>query len=150
MKKIRKGKKILLIILMTIIVALAIFFIVKLVNKIQNEPGTQEEVPQVFSLPETVYSNMQVKNIVMELLKGNAQDGSDQTMVSFDIHNTTETPVQEQYFDAVLIGPDDSIIATMEHTYIQQLDVGQVHEVSLIYKGDLTATTKIKLIEKEN
>jgi len=147
MKKIRKGKKILLLLLLIVVVVVAVILIVNIVNKL---PGTQqpEEVQTIIPLPETTYSDMQVKNIVMELLKGNAQDGGDETVVTFEIHNTTPNKVESQSFEAVLIGADENIIARMPYNYIQSLEVGEVHRINVVYKGDLTATTHIKLIEK--
>lgn len=149
MKKIRKGKKTLLIILAAIVAIIVIFFIVKAVkdNSGQHEDPTQDE-PIVQQLPETTYSSMQVKNIVMELLKGNAQDGGDETVVTFEIHNTTDKKVESQFFEAVLIGSEENIIARMPHNLIQSLEVGEVHRINVVYKGDLTATTQIKLIEE--
>lgn len=147
MKKMRKGKKMLLIILAVIVAIIAIVLIVKLVNRDSKEPGA-EETPVVIQLPETTYSDMKVENIVMELLKENAQDGKDETLVTFDIRNTTTNKVQSQFFEAVLIGADENIIARMPHNHIQELEVGQTHRVNVVYKGDLTATTQIKLIEE--
>ena len=143
MKKIRKGKKILLLSLLTIVIA--IIAIVLIVNLKDKEPQTPQdpEAPQVITLPETTYSNMQVKNINMEYL-----DNNNETMISMDIHNTTQSKVEKQKFEAVLIGPKEEIIATMYPVDIQSLEIGEVHNVQVIYKGDLTATKQIKLVEK--
>lgn len=146
MKKIRKGKKILLIALL-IVAIVTIIGIVSFVNKSRENPEVPKEEKYV-PLPETTYSEMQVKNIVMELRKENAQDGQDETVVTFEIHNTTSEKVESQFFEAVLIGNDENVIARMPHNYIQSLDVGAVHRINVVYKGDLTATTHIKLIEE--
>lgn len=147
MKKMRKGKKMLLIALIVLVVILAIVLVVNIVNKITEKPEVPEK-PVIVQLPETTYSNMQVENIVMELLKGNSQDGRDETLLTFDIRNTTDKKVESQFFEAVLIGADENIIDTMKHNYIQELEVGETHRVNVVYKGDATGTTQIKLIEE--
>ena len=88
-----------------------------------------------------------LKNISMQLLKGNASDGSDETMVSMEIHNTTQNKVEDDYLTAILIGPDENVLGEMP-TWIQLLDVGEQYKISVVLKGDLTATTQIKLVEK--
>lgn len=143
MKKIRKGKKILLLLLIAIIAIIAIIFIMTRDNVEEPEIPEVPETPQVITLPETTYSNMQVKNIGMEYL-----DDNNETMISMDIHNTTESKVEKQKFEAVLIGPNEEILATMYPVDIQGLEVGEVHNVQVIYKGDVTATQYIKLVEK--
>ena len=103
------------------------------------------ELPQdepVMLLPETTYNDMQVKNIVMEYLKDN-----DQTMITMDVLNTTEDVVGEDHFDAILIGPDEEILAQLQ-TYIPTLQAGELCNISVVYGGDLTATTQIKLKDK--
>ena len=147
MKKIRKGKKTLLILLAIIAVIIITVIITVVVKNVQKQPNEPEE-QVIIQLPETTYSDMQVKNIVMELLKGNAQDGGEETVVTFEIHNTTNKKVESQFFEAVLIGSDENVIARMPHNYIQSLDVGQVHRINVVYKGDLTATKQIKQIEE--
>lgn len=143
MKKIRKGKKILLILLISIVVVVAAIFIIKgILNNIQSKEPGKEEIQQIFELPETTYSNMQVRNIQMEYLKD-----QDKTMVSFEIHNTTEEKVVDDHFDAILVGPNDNVLGQMQ-TWIKELGVGEQYELSVILKGDLTATTHIKLVKK--
>lgn len=147
MKKIRKGKKILLIALIAIVAVVIIVVAVKLIN----EAGKTPDVPvvdQYVPLPETTYSEMEVKNIVMELRKGNAQDGKDETVVTFEIHNTTNEKIESQFFEAVLIDDDENVIARMQHNYVKNLDVDEVQRINVVYKGDLTATTHIKLIKE--
>ena len=142
MKKIRKGKKMLIILLVAIVVIIAAVFIIKgIVNKI---PGgeTPEETPQIISLPETTYSDMEVKNIEMEFLKNN-----NETMVTMEIHNTTTNSVANENLDAILIGPDENVLGQIQ-TYIQKLEPGEQYDISVILKGDLTAATHIKLIKK--
>jgi len=141
MKKMRKGKKMLLILIIAILVILAVTVIVSIIKKVTETPG-QPEKPAIIQLPDTTYSNMQVKNIQMEHLK----EGNE-TVVTFEIHNTTDAKVADQHFDAYLIGADENVLAEMQ-TYIQELEVGQQHRVSVIFAGDLTATTQIKLLEK--
>ena len=142
MKKMRKGRKILLITLLAIIVLIVAVIIIKNVGN--KKPETPiDDVRPIVQLPETTYSNMEVKNIQMEYLKE-----QDKTVLRFDIFNTTSNKVEEQFFDAVLIGSDENILAQMPYVYIQSLDVGQQHALEVVYAGDLTSTTQIKLIEK--
>lgn len=142
MRKIRKGKKMLMILLIAIVVIIAAVFIIKgIVNK-EPETPTTEETPQVISLPETTYSNMEVKNIEMEYLKNN-----NETMVTMEIHNTTTKSVSKENLDAILIGPDENVLGQIQ-TYIKELNPGEQYDISVILKGDLTATTQIKLVKK--
>ena len=141
MKKMRKGKKMLLLLIIAIIVVIATIVIINIVNR-HKEPEVPEEVNQVIPLPETTYSDMQVKNIQMEFLKDN-----NETMVSMEIHNTTSVKVENESLDAILIGPDDNTLGQLQ-TYIKSLDVGEQYNISVILKGDLTATKQIKLVKK--
>ena len=147
MKKIRKGQKKILIILLAIIVAvIAIVLIVKNVNK---EPGTQDpqiEYEPVIQLPDITYSGMEVRNIQVKLLKDN-DEGRGETVLSMEIHNTTTTKVINEKFTAVLIGPNEEILGQMP-TSITELDVGQQFNTQVILDGDLTAVKQIKLIER--
>lgn len=147
MKKIRKNqKRLLLVLLIVVVITIAIFLIVKVVNKKPEEPEIPE-IPQVTELPETTYSGMQVKNIVMELKKGNAQDGEDETDITFDIINTTENKVENKYFEVVLFDKNENEIGRMRN-YIGTIEVGETFQMSSIYHGDMTATVQIKLIEE--
>jgi len=142
MKKIRKGKKMLIILLLAIVVVVAAIFIIKgIVNK---TPGgeIQEELSPVIVLPETTYSDMEVRNIEMEYLKNN-----NETMVSMEIHNTTQNSVSDENLDAILIGPDENVLGQIQ-TYIKKLEPGEQYDISVILKGDLTAAKSIKLIKK--
>ena len=147
MKKIRKGQKKILIILLAIIVAvIAIVLIVKNVNK---APGTQDpqiEYEPVIQLEDTTYSGMEVRNIQVKLLKDN-DEGRGETVLSMEIHNTTTTKVINEKFTAVLIGPNEEILGQMP-TSITELDVGQQFNTQVILDGDLTAVKQIKLIER--
>ena len=142
MKKMRKGKKMLLIFIIAVIVIIATVLIINLVKN--KEPGTEtpEEKQQIIQLPETTYSNMEVKNINMQYLKDN-----DETIVEMEIHNTTEVKVEDEDLDAILIGPNEEVLGQLP-TYIQELDVGNQYNISVIMKGDLTQATQIKLMKK--
>lgn len=143
MKKIRKGKKMLLTFFMAIIVIIIAVFVIKgIVNKTPGGVEKPEETPQVITLPETTYSNMEVKNVQMEYLKNN-----NETMVTMEIHNTTENTVSEEKLDAILIGKDENVLGQIQ-TYIKKLEPGEQYEISVVLKGDLTATTQIKLVKK--
>lgn len=141
MKKMRKGKKMLLLLLIAIVVVIATVVIINIVNR-HKEPEIPEDVNPVIPLPETTYSDMQVKNIQMEFLKDN-----NETMVSMEIHNTTSVKVENESLDAILIGPDDNTLGQLQ-TYIKSLDVGEQYNISVVLKGDLTATKQIKLVKK--
>lgn len=143
MKKMRKGKKMLLFLIAIIITIIAVVIIVNLVNKEPTKkPGTGIEYEQVIQLPEVTYSGMEVRNIQMQYLKDN-----DETVLKMDIYNTTQEKVENEHFTAVLIGADENIVA-QRSTWIEKLDVGEQCNVNVIWDGDLTATKQIKLIEK--
>ena len=143
MKKIRKGKKMLITLFMAIIVIIIAVFVIKgIVNKTPGGVEQPEETPQVIALPATTYSNMEVKNVQMEYLKKN-----NETMVTMEIHNTTENSVSEEKLDAILIGKDENVLGQIQ-TYIKKLEPGEQYEISVVLKGDLTATTQIKLVKK--
>ena len=142
MNKMRKGKKMLLLILALIIIAVAVIVIVSIVNKQQEGQETPiDETQAVIELPETTYSNMEVRNIAMEYLKNN-----NETMVSMEIHNTTQIKVEDENLTAILIDSNGNVLGEMP-TWIQSLDVGELYEISVVLKGDLTATAQIKLVE---
>ena len=141
MKKVRKGKKMLLTMIIAVIaIVIVVVVIVNIVKHKSKNPGTDaEEQQQVFELPETkTDSGMDVEKISMEYLKDN-----DQTMVTMRITNTTGQKVQEENFKAILI--DGSELGSMPTGTSVDLDVGEQCEVTVIYSGDLTATQRIKL-----
>ena len=143
MKKVRKGKKILIIILIAIVVLVAMAIIItKVVKKNANKPTTPVEEQQVIQLPETTYSDMQVRNIHMEYLKNN-----NETMITMSIYNTTSSKVEDENLNAILIGPNDDVLGQLP-TYIDKLDVNEQYDISVIFKGDLTSTKQIKLEKK--
>ena len=141
MKKMRKGKKMLLILLIAIVVIIATILIVNTIKN-KNKPVEPEFKDEVIPLPETVYSDMQVKNIQMQYLRD-----QDKTKLSMTIDNTSKRKAVNERLDAILIGPNENVLGTME-TWIQELDVGDQYKMEVILKGDLTATTQIKLVEK--
>ena len=71
MKKIRKGKKKLIITVIAIaVVMIAVILIVNIIKKNQEKQmPTETEKQQVIPLPETTYSDMKVTDIQMEYLK---------------------------------------------------------------------------------
>lgn len=143
MKKVRKGKKMLLTMIIAVIaVILVIVIIVNIVKNKSKKPSTDTgEQQQVFELPETkTDSGMDVQKISMEYLKDN-----NQTMVTMRITNTTGQKVQEENFKAILIDGSDNVLGSMPTGTSVDLDVGEQCEVTVIYSGDLTATQRIKL-----
>lgn len=142
MKKIRKGKKKLIILLLIIVAIIATVVIINIVKK-PKSPEEPEYQDPIISLPETTYSNMEVKNIQMEYLKEN-----NETEIRMEIHNTTSEKVEKEIFTVVWIGPNDEILAELGHTKIEDLDVDEVCSVSNILPGDLTTTKAVKLIKE--
>ena len=141
MKKVRKGKKMfisLIAIVAIIVVVFAIVAITKAVKK-NKENQSQEGQETAISLPDTTYSDMEVKNIYMEYLKD-----EDKTMVSMSILNTTDTKVEDESLNAILIGSDENVLGQMQ-TWIQSLDVGEQYDISVILNGNLTGTKVVKL-----
>lgn len=147
MKKIRKGqKKILFILLAIILVVSAVVLITKLANK---EPGTQNpeiEYEPIIQLPEISYSGMEVRNIQVKFLKDN-DDGRGESVLSMEIHNTTNEKVVNEKFTAVLLGPNEEILGQMPAS-ITELEVGEQFNTQVVLDGDLTAVKQIKLIER--
>ena len=140
MKKVRNGKKMLITALIVVIVVIAIILIVVQVRK-NNKPSTPtEEDNQVIALPKTTYSGMEVSNIYMEYLKDN-----NETMITMTVTNTTSQKVEKEVFNTILIGDKENVLGQMGYTTISNLDVGEQHNISVIYKGDLTGTKQIKL-----
>lgn len=145
-RKVRKGKKMLGIILIAIIaiiiLVVAIVLIVRNVNN--NEETTGEEQQSVIPLPDTTYSDMEVSNIYMEY-----SDDQDQTMVSMSILNTTQTAVENESLNAILVGADGEVLGQMQ-TWIQSLGVGEQYDISVILNGNLTGTQSIQLQKVTN
>ena len=143
MKKLRKGKKLLLILGIAVLAILAVVIIINIVNKQPSGPVTPEpEEEVVIPLPETTYSDMEVKNIEMVYLKDN-----NETMISMEIHNTTANRVYDEDLYVIWVGPNENVLGKIQ-TYIETLEVGEQYDISVILKGDLTATSQIKLEKK--
>lgn len=141
MKKVRKGKKMLIILLIAIVAIIATVVIVNIKKK-QQTPSEPEAESEIIPLPETTYSEMEVKNVQMEYLKDN-----NETEIKMEIHNTTSNKIDKEKFDVVWIGPNEETLAKI-NTQIKDLDVGEQHNLSVILPGNLTKTKEIKLIEK--
>ena len=138
----KKNKKKLLLLVVTLVLIIAVIVIIINVNKDKTKTETPSDTNPVYDLPDTSYSNMEVKYVQMEYLKDN-----DETMVSFQIDNTTNLKVTNEMMNVLFINDNGEVLGTMQ-TQIDELDPGDQTNVSLIYKGDITATTVIKL-EKE-
>lgn len=142
MKKVRKGKK-MLITFIAIIIAIVVIITIVVVNKNKKgktEDFTQEE-EQVVPLPETTTeSGMDAQKIYMEYLKD-----QDRTMVTMRIINNTSKKVADEEFNAILIDGDENVLGQMRTGTNTDLDVGEECEISVIYKGNMTATQRIKL-----
>lgn len=140
MKKVRKGKKMLITALIAIVVVIAIILIVVQVRKNTKPSTPTEEDNQVIALPKTTYSGMEVSNIYMEYLKDN-----NETMITMTVTNTTSQKVEREVFNTILIGENENVLGQMGYTTISNLEVGEQHNISVIYKGDLTGTKQVKL-----
>ena len=142
MKKVRKGKK-MLITFIAIIIAIVVIITIVVVNKNKKgktEDSTQEE-EQVVSLPETTTeSGMDAQKIYMEYLKD-----QDRTMVTMRIINNTSKKVADEEFNAILIDGDENVLGQMRTGTNTDLNVGEQCEISVIYKGNMTDTQRIKL-----
>lgn len=138
-RKIRKGKVILTIIAVVAIIALIVGIVFFVKSKIGGSSGTQEEVNDVYELPDVTYSEMQVTDIEMEYLKNN-----NETMVSMIINNTTQNTVSQESLTAILLNEKGETVG-QTRTYIESLAPGEQYSISVILKGDLTSTTQIKL-----
>ena len=144
MRKVRKGKKMMITFIIAIIAIIAVICIivniVKSKKKKADETETQQ-AEQIVSLPETTTeSGMDAQGIYMEYLKNN-----DQTMITMRITNNTSKKVTDEQFNAILIGEDENVIGQMITGTNTDLDVGEECEISVIYRGDMTATQRIKL-----
>lgn len=145
MKKIRKGRKMLIILLIIFVAIIATIAITRTIkeSKEPKAPEEPEDQGTVIPLPETTYSDMEVKNVQMEYLKEN-----DETEIRMEIHNTTSEKIEHEMFTVVWIGPNEEILAELGPTKIEDLDVGDVCSVSNILPGDLTSTKEVKLIKE--
>ena len=143
MKKMRKGKKMLVsLIFAIIIIVVAVVLITKIVNKNKNKSNSEvQEEQQVVSLPETTTeTGLDAQNIYMEYLKDN-----DQTMITMRVVNNTSSKITDEEFNAILIGPDENVLGQLRTGTNTDLDVGDECEISVIYKGNMTSTQRIKL-----
>ena len=140
MKKARKGKKMLRILLIAVIAIIVVVVAIILILRRVNEEATPEEPQQtVVALPDTSYKSMEVTDVSMEYL-----DSQDQTMVSMSILNTTDTPVENESLNAILVGADGEVLGQMQ-TWIQSLAVGEEYDISVVLNGNLTGTQSIQL-----
>lgn len=138
MKRIRKDRILLIGVIAIAIIAVVVLVVVNPFKK----PPVEEPAPEIYELPDTTYSNMEVKNVEMEYLRDN-----NETMVSMDINNTTDRTVEKEDLDALWLNADGEVLGQIE-TYIDKLAPGEQINVSVILQGDLTSTVAIKLQEK--
>ena len=142
MKKIRKGKKILIIFWVILLIA-AIALIINFIGKQQQGPeNPQEEVSPVIPLPDTTYNDMEVRNVQMEYL-----EDQDKTIVKMEMYNTTEKVVENEKINVVWVGPNEQVLGQIE-THVKNLQPGEQVNMNVILSGDLTATQRINLIKK--
>ena len=65
-------------------------------------------------------------------------------MVTMIINNSTENTVEKESLTAVLLDKDGNTLGETI-TYIDHLAPGEQYSISVVLKGDLTATTQIRL-----
>ena len=131
MKKVRKGKKMLITFIAGIVIL--IIAIVIIVNIVKNKKNNNqvEEAPQeqVTELPETTTeAGLEAQNISMEYLADN-----DQTMITMRVINNTSAKVPDEEFNAILIDGDDNVLGQLRTGTNTDLDVGEECEISVIY-----------------
>ncbi len=140
MRKTRKGKKMLAILLIAIVaIIVVVVAIVLIVRRVSEETTPEEPQQTVVALPDTTYRSMEVTDVSMEYL-----DSQDETMVSMSILNTTDSAVENESLNAILVGADGEVLGQMQ-TWIQSLGVGEQYDISVVLKGNLTATQTIQL-----
>ena len=143
MKKVRKGKKMLITFMVAVVVIIiAIIIIVNVTkNKKNNKPSDEVAQEQVTELPETTTeAGLEAQNISMEYLADN-----DQTMITMRVINNTSAKVPDEEFNAILIDGDDNVLGQLRTGTNTDLDVGEECEISVIYRGDMRATKRVKL-----
>ena len=147
MKRERKNKRIkkaILIVCLVIAVIAIILILVKVLNKNNDDSISLDEGQrELYTLPDTSYSGMEVSNVEMEYLK---EDES--TMVTMRITNTTDLKVENENFTAVLLNSNGDVLGSVP-TSIETIEAGGVYEVSVVIRGDLTSATQVKL-EKQS
>ena len=140
MRKTRKGKKMLAILLIAIVaIIVVVVAIVLIVRRVSEETTPEEPQQTVVALPDTTYRSMEVTDVSMEYL-----DSQDETMVSMSILNTTDSAVENESLNAILVGADGEVLGQMQ-TWIQSLAVGEQYDISVVLKGNLTGTQSIQL-----
>lgn len=140
-QKIKKRKVILVVVMLAIVLAisLGIFYTVKYFKNKGNVDTKELESNNAIELPDTTYNNMKVTDVEMEFLKEN-----NETMVSMVIENTSKNKIENEKVDAMLLDKDGKTLGKTE-TFVSVLEPMQEYRISVILKGDLTATTTIKL-----
>lgn len=140
----KNKKKIIICALALVAIILVVVLIVLLVKGGKNKPVNPEsEQNDVYELPDTTYTGMEVKDVVMEYLKDN-----NETEVTFTIKNTTDRVASQEILTAYLLNSSGDILDSIP-TYIDKLDVGEEYELSVIRKGDLTSTSEISLQQND-
>lgn len=139
-RKLRKGKLLIVVIAIVVIILIIVGIVALVKHKGKGgKGGVETEQAIIYDLPDITYSEMQVTNIEMEYLKNN-----NETMVSMIINNTTQNTVSKESLTAYLIDKDGKTLG-QTRTYIDSLAPGEQYSISVILKGDLTATTQINL-----
>ena len=136
MKKVRKGKKMLITFMVAVVVLIiAIIIIVNVTKNKKNNKPSDEELPET-----TTEAGLEAQNISMEYLADN-----DQTMITMRVINNTSAKVPDEEFNAILIDGDDNVLGQLRTGTNTDLDVGEECEISVIYRGDMRATKRVKL-----
>ena len=132
------NKKMVLSVFLLILIIIIVTIII--VNKNKNNNMVESDVTE---LENTVYENMEVKNINMEY-----SDENNQTAISMTINNSTDNNIENETVNVILLNEEGNQISEMQ-TYIMSLGTGEEYDISVILKGDLRETKKIELIKVE-
>ena len=140
MAKMRNGKKkILMLLIAILIIVLVVVIIMKVTQKEPVEEPIGEEENPVYDLPDTTYNEMEVRNVKMEYLTSN-----NETSISLQIVNNTAATIEYENIEILWINTDGTVIKRMP-MFIENLAPGGQQAYEFVEKGDLTATSQIKI-----
>ena len=117
----------------------------QLENEIEPEIDEIEREPEktIIQLPNTMYNGLEITNIKLEYY-----EEKNETSVKLEMHNNTNTKVENEETKILLIGEDDSIIGQMM-SYISSIEPGNKYFITCILKGDHRQAKEIRVMKKE-
>ena len=148
MRRRNKNKQILKLLIVILLLALIIAGIIIAVKVFKKNDNDEEKInetteEQVFKLPDTSYSGMNVTNVELEYREDNKQ-----TMVSMIIKNTSEKTVDQQQFWVYFYDKNGNEM-TRALTTITEMKPNDEHNISIVLTGDFTSISKVEL-KKDN